>query len=178
MDSPYELDLSRVGPNAAGDNSKDGPFSLAELERILRAYDSDAGELPPRLWELANRFRTRNSSGLIDQEGQQELSEWRALLTTDSFDLPVVNVSLPEWMLLGANGKDDPNSSPTNDDFDDVMADAQGKRVPTNLSISDLFEYRIRIALAKSLGGGVLPRDVPLLDVRRVLNQLLGTRTG
>lgn len=170
MDSPYELDLSRVGPNSAGDNAKDGPFSLAEMERILRAFDRDAGKLPPRLWELANRFRSADSSGFADIE---ELNEWRALLTTDSFDLPVPNVAMPEWMVLGANGTDDASTSASNDDFEDVMADANGKRVPTNLSVSDLFEYRIRIALAKKQGGGVLPKDVPQADVQRVMNQLL-----
>lgn len=53
QDNPYELDLSATGPRGVG-TSVDNPFSLAELERLLRAYDIDSPTLPPRLYELLN----------------------------------------------------------------------------------------------------------------------------
>ena len=63
-DSPYEIDLSgaarRLAPVSLSSirNSyetttplvDDAPFSAAELERILRAFDADADTLPDRLW--------------------------------------------------------------------------------------------------------------------------------
>ena len=179
LDSPYELDLSRVGANAAGDRAKDGPFSLAELERVLRAYDGDAGKLPPRLWELANRFRTadpNNPYGFDDKE----LNEWRALLTTDSFDLPVPNVVTPEWMRLGEDRivDTDPNSVMAND-FENVMgqtvAGVHVPRIAANLSVSDLFEYRIRIGLSRRPTplGGMAPKHVDSADVQVVMKQLM-----
>ncbi|BBO32191.1 hypothetical protein [Lacipirellula parvula] len=82
MDSPYELNLSQktaAGVNGyVGASGSDAPFTDGELERVLRAYDSDAGSLPPRLATLSQaQGTTRNK------------------LTTTSFDLPTPNVSLP-----------------------------------------------------------------------------------
>jgi hypothetical protein len=53
----------------------DNAFSLAELERVLRQYDSDAGNLPPRLAVLLDDFTERS----------------RMTVTTDSWDSPVIS---------------------------------------------------------------------------------------
>ncbi len=37
-------------------DSDDAPFATADLERILRAYDADAGVLPERLWNVVDAF--------------------------------------------------------------------------------------------------------------------------
>ena len=73
--SPYELnlnntsrrgiwDLPQYGSFAATADlamastlaNDDAPFAPAELERILRAYDADAGTIPSRLWEVVDAF--------------------------------------------------------------------------------------------------------------------------
>ena len=54
---------------------KDTPFSVAELERILRKYDSDISRLPERLSQIVGTNGSR-------------------LLTTDSWDLPVPSATL------------------------------------------------------------------------------------
>jgi hypothetical protein len=53
----------------------DDAFSLAELERMLRQYDADAGNLPPRLAVLLDDFTERS----------------RMTITTDSWDTPVIS---------------------------------------------------------------------------------------
>ena len=79
-------------------------------------------------------------------------------------------------MLLGEDRTvdADPNSAMAND-FENVMGRTVGgvhvPRIPTNLSISDLFEYRIRIEMAKRLDG--LPKNVLQATVQLVMNQLL-----
>ena len=53
LNNPYLLNLSRStvrGSQATG--ATDNPFTPAELERLLRAYDADAGALAPRLATL------------------------------------------------------------------------------------------------------------------------------
>ena len=53
----------------------DNAFSLAELERMLRQYDADAGNLPQRLAFLLDDFAERS----------------RMTVTTDSWDTPVIS---------------------------------------------------------------------------------------
>ncbi|MCH2114401.1 MAG: hypothetical protein MK171_05770 [Pirellulales bacterium] len=161
-DSPYELRLSEGSPRGEQSGSADEPYSAAELERLLRAYDADAGTLPSRLWELGDFLSLLSS---------------RSQLTTDSYDLPVPNVQLPPWMIWGADGQDNAPENPNNDDFDDVMghraADGQTHvpRTTTSVSFSDLLEYRLRIGLARSLQG--LPKDVPVTHAERLHSEML-----
>ncbi|QDV72152.1 hypothetical protein [Botrimarina mediterranea] len=145
-DSPYELDLSigarnrpptslddvrrSYDPNGTGliqpgatPISDDAPFSAAELERILRAFDGDAEKLPDRLWKLvdgfdpvkkaaANRLLTAGNDepGFTPSSLQlviagAEAAVARRQVTTDSWDLPVPNENLYDRLLLGADGK-------------------------------------------------------------------------
>ena len=71
--SPYDLDLSHNAPRATGSTTADSPFSVGELERILRPFDRDAGALSPRLAQLT---------------GNTLLQYHRGDLTTDSFSVP------------------------------------------------------------------------------------------
>ena len=41
------------GPTGITD---DAPFATTDLERILRAFDADAGTLPSRLWDVVDAF--------------------------------------------------------------------------------------------------------------------------
>lgn len=118
-DNPYELDLSATGPRGAGGNV-DSPYSLGELERLLRAYDVDAGSLPPRLFE-----------NLKGNDSSFNLGAFRALLTTDSYDIPEPGFQMPEWVTTNALG--------AGRDFATIMG-----RPPINATFADLIEYRLR----------------------------------
>lgn len=82
--SPYEINLSRKTAagveQALGQYADDAPFSVAELEAVLRVYDADSAKLPSRLENLS---------------GVRSNLDRRLKITTDSFDLPAPNVALP-----------------------------------------------------------------------------------
>lgn len=63
------------GPANATNRATDNVFAVAELERVLRPFDSDAGSLPPRLATLLDDFAERS----------------RMTVTTDSWDAPVLS---------------------------------------------------------------------------------------
>ena len=71
-DTPYEMILSQ--PHHRGWSTvptvADTPYSVTELERVLRSHDADQRALPGRLQRLHNS---------------------KHLVTTDSYDLPVAN---------------------------------------------------------------------------------------
>jgi len=129
VDSPYELNLSQKtaeGVQFASDGAQsytaaDAPFSIAELERVLRVYDFDAGKLPPRLTYLAGIQHPSGSPtfGLTD----------RLKLTTDSFDLPVPNFSMPR-------------------ELEPLLTTTPARRLPR--SAAELFEMRVRAVLFKN----------------------------
>ncbi|MBN2023001.1 MAG: hypothetical protein JW809_09415 [Pirellulales bacterium] len=74
VDQPYELDLGRDAARSLSRNQPtDNPFSVAELERVLRMYDGDAANLPDRLARLA--------PSLVDGPRRHEV-------TTESRSLP------------------------------------------------------------------------------------------
>lgn len=76
------LDLEAVRPgvlaNAAGQN----PFTLGELERVLRQFDDDASTLPPRLAAIlhdrAERSRLRITTDSWDTPGTRYDIRWEA----------------------------------------------------------------------------------------------------
>jgi len=78
--APYKLNLSRKVPRPAARvaSAVDNPFTPAELERLLRSYDMDAGLLAQRLVTLA--------PGLVGLRTQ---------VTTDSNDVPTPARPLP-----------------------------------------------------------------------------------
>lgn len=73
LNNPYRLNLSpkAVRRGAPTGSTVDNPFTAAELERVLRNYDADAGRLPRRLLDLA-----------------PSLAGHRTEVTTDSSDVP------------------------------------------------------------------------------------------
>jgi hypothetical protein len=81
-DDPYEIRLDaeapRFGmprrPDPAANQNDDSPFTLAELERILRPADADAAQLPQRL-----------AAGLEDAAQRA-----RTMITTESWDTPAL----------------------------------------------------------------------------------------
>jgi hypothetical protein len=73
LNNPYRLDLSRKAARtgALTGTQVDNPFTPAELERVLRPFDADAGLLAQRLVALA-----------------PGLTLLRHRVTTDSYDVP------------------------------------------------------------------------------------------
>lgn len=142
-DSPYEMNLSDSQrrrtletqfPDAATafDNTidrsfaggakglnDDAPFSVTDLERVLRAWDADSGTLPSRLWDVVNAFdplklmeydpyritgMANTAFGSSNQPerlaaAQQAAGINRHLATTDSFGPPVPSITPPAYML-------------------------------------------------------------------------------
>jgi hypothetical protein len=86
-DNPYETNIAASGNRGTG-GSVDNPFSPAELERLLRAYDLDSSTLAPRLAALLQGNDTQS-------EFYNNLRNYRALLTTDSYDVPDVSIQVP-----------------------------------------------------------------------------------
>lgn len=146
-DSPYELNLtdefrndwvadslsmvaSYSTPSPIND---DAPFSIAELERILRANDADMGGVPDRLWNIVNAFDPVKLAAtpqyLINfseptarlAQAQIEASTNRRLVTTESSHVPAPTTNWYTRCLLGADGK--PGLPGVNDDNDQ---DVQG----------------------------------------------------
>lgn len=82
FDTPYELKLGTSAPQSVGTRATlDNPFTVAELEPLLRHFDNDVDRLPDRLRRL-----------LLAGAG----SAYRRRVTTESYDLPVPNLALPE----------------------------------------------------------------------------------
>ncbi len=82
-ESPYELSLVHRNPSGHLLGAEDTAYTPGELERILRANDSDASTLPSRLWELIGTFRDPAYGGPANATAN------RRLVTTASFDMPV-----------------------------------------------------------------------------------------
>ena len=88
---PYELNLAPTAahglPSASAPATSNNPFSVTELERILRPFDRDASTLPSRLATLAPSLvpSTANPNG-------------RLSVTTESWDLPCPNVATPSCL--------------------------------------------------------------------------------
>lgn len=127
-DTPYELNLFQITSDTP--NTADTPFTLAELERILRAYDVDAAAAPDRLANLGE---------FLDPA---RLQQTRNLVTTDSWDLPVPSWNLPSWVNETDGTKMDlDGNTGDNDSFQEVMG-----RPAVGAGFADLIEYRFRAA--------------------------------
>jgi hypothetical protein len=84
VDDPYEIDLSRNGSQDTG--AWDRPYTLAELERVLRWYDVDMSTQPGRLLQIAQN--SLNGTSAIE-------ARRRGLITTESRYIPVSNAVIP-----------------------------------------------------------------------------------
>jgi hypothetical protein len=177
-DSPYEATLLTEGSDGdfgnptipSGPQQLDAPFSLAELERILRAYDTDATALPSRLAVLSEVFSPQspyNPSGMDQQSARQ-----RNRITTDSQSIPTPHVELPHEMesLLAPPSATNPATG------------LPYRRRPQ--STAELVEMRVRAALAANPPQGLNAQDFPafpvpltnpqaLTRVREVMRQIL-----
>ncbi len=61
--------------------TSDNPFTVFELERLLRPYDGDSQELSQRLWQLSGVSRIFSASNSTPQAKLQLPGE----LTTESW---------------------------------------------------------------------------------------------
>ncbi len=144
--TPYELDLSspqrrdnwaasypdsQTAFNSSIDRTygggqrglnDDAPFSATDLEKVLRGWDTDAGTLPSRLWDVANDFdpgklmafdpnrvayATTQEFGITNPKAtdpqylataQQIAGINRHLVTTESYSLPVASQTMPGYV--------------------------------------------------------------------------------
>ena len=95
-DDLYEIDLSRnrtYGQN----NISDHPFTVAELERLLRPFDRDATRLPPRLFNLTKAY-PNDPAPPTDSNPMSALPRVRHSLTTESRHVPCPNAVLPKQL--------------------------------------------------------------------------------
>lgn len=91
--NPYQIDLSRSATRASASLAQggvwssplDAPFTVYELERLLRYQDRDAAALPNRLTQLAGP--TFTGTGPAQAAARQ-------MVTTDSWDLPSASIQL------------------------------------------------------------------------------------
>jgi len=125
-DQPYEVNLMAGARRDATDNfnplmNDDAPFSPAELERILRALDPDAGRLPGRLWNLVDAFDPVKLAVQLDGTdplttvggtssgelvaAQIETAARRAAITTESYELPTPGENWTGRLTYGADGR-------------------------------------------------------------------------
>lgn len=80
----YDLRLDLEGPRPAMLTSatSQNPFTLGELERVLRQFDPDAATLPPRLAAIlgdnTERCRMRVTTDSWDTPGQKKNIKWAA----------------------------------------------------------------------------------------------------
>ena len=129
FNDPYEIDLTRGG------NGTDAPYTMAELERLLRSNDGDATTLPNRILQLASSVA----------------SNWpnKEQVTTDSWSIPSVHA----WMLqdpvyasfIGVGSGMDNASTNNAQRVDDVL------RVPSLIQL-------YRELLRRGMGSGTPPQ--------------------
>jgi hypothetical protein len=137
-DSPYEAALYAEGVDTFnGPQALDAPFSLGELEKILRMFDTDSSALPSRLWR---------ATGGID-------SEERNRITTDSWDLPAPNIAMPKELELLL-----PPLTGTGPAVINPATNQPWRRLPQ--STAELLEIRVRAVLNKQD-----PDNFPLFPV-------------
>ena len=84
-DSEYEIKFSLLAPRGdVGPKARDMLFSSAEMEFLLRYFDSDAEQLPSRIFDLARLSL-----------------EHRNIVTTDQFGLPAPSIMTTEELRTG-----------------------------------------------------------------------------
>ena len=76
------LDLDAARPALLAQSTTHNPFTLGELERVLRQFDRDANTLPPRLMAVLNdhaeRARMTITTDSWDTVGERRNIEWEA----------------------------------------------------------------------------------------------------
>lgn len=181
IDNPYELDLSTLGTASSGFNSAnygvDTPYTFAELERLLRAYDHDAAQLPDRLMRMApttfsNSWMTNNlvtvESRNIPQPRYAGFPELRNNTQTQTRDLitPTIHDLFAQRLS---------NSS--------TLSEAQittelNKIMPMEFFRGQLFNVNRRWGNGINEGAGPPPAHGAVQAVDNSLEGLLGTETA
>ncbi len=154
FNDPYESDLSRRSARGALSSLQiDSPFSVAELERLLRPFDADATRLPSRLWNV----------------GQSVLHEHRRKLTTESNDVPCPNVAITMELLLEGGPQNNPG-------YQWLVANAPGLlpvRHVSDLMVLLLIKHGAPPNSAREMLPHLLPREL-LAGLRMDLNRPVG----
>ena len=113
---PYELNLAQNQPRTLrSPSSWDNPFGPAELERVLRPFDSDASLLPNRLPALLDYNAGSLMPSPTTTSGDVFLSQAstgfytlpnpaRFKVTTESWSIPCQTVPAPPFTALPTSG--------------------------------------------------------------------------
>ena len=130
-DSPYETNTtadSRRGLPSGTAGNDDALYGVAEMERLLRAYDAESGLPPSRLYEvvdafdplkyvttIASDFNNPTATELALAQAMTAIN--RAEVTTDSYEVPVPADVVPSYITeLGPDGA--PGNAGVDDDGD------------------------------------------------------------
>jgi hypothetical protein len=130
IDSPYELCLN------GAENGTDSPYTVAELELLLRYHDPSAPQLGRRLIDLAPPLRAENP-GVIGAS-----HTLRNMLSVVSSDIPVPATALPPELRAF------------------VAANSNSGKVPGAASILDLYYAKLAAA---GLSGTALTKEIKLI---------------
>lgn len=97
-DDPYEIDLV----TGMGQAAVDSPYTYAELERVLRFHDPDAGQLPDGLLKLRG---TTVPTAFQSSAGRRRV-------TVGSYHVPAPNMAVPREIRLGGPSPVNPQAGP------------------------------------------------------------------
>ncbi|MCI0358192.1 MAG: hypothetical protein L0211_06900, partial [Planctomycetaceae bacterium] len=136
LDNPYEISLG------GGVSNSDSPYTLVEIERMLRYHDVDAQRLPSRplaidqLQAPADRLLTLNVPGIIgrDHTARQRMSGRTAYLPVPAGQVPGTQIVPP-----GTPSPPSPNGS-----WRAVASTlSNGNQHPGNMTIADMYAGKI-----------------------------------
>lgn len=104
---PYDLDLTRrlAVQDATHSTQADNPFTVAELERLLRMYDVDARMLPNRLVALTTGGTLVTNRNLFTTDSWDIPSPSNTLTISDASGNPLVDAASKELLPSGHGRK-------------------------------------------------------------------------
>lgn len=142
VDSPYEFNLAK--PSAS--NAK---FSTAELERILRPFDSDSSSLPDRILSLADsRDAATNLHNLIRYHRHQ--------ITTESWDIPAPAMLLTPTLRQRFNTTYNGLGASLQNELKSALLPTTAVTTGNQQAVTTLVDLLI-VRLAEGMRGGAVP---------------------
>lgn len=175
LNSPYDINLTLGGPaSVRGSQSADNPFTVFDLERLLRQHDVDVTALPRRLFDLMDQSIVSDPADPFKGLGRGRR------ITTDSWDPPVMATTAPRHLRTvligsppasGAEGPSDFASMNLAKDFNAVLRSTSNE--PTNMAVPAIPAGKFNQASFNYNARQQLPFDA-LQGLKMNLNRTLG----